>query len=256
MNAIIIWHERVMLMYEPVFYPATDSPVMRYTVESLRWRGFMIADAISPEVTHIILPIPQSSVSEDILHRLPSNVIIIGGNLDLPQYRCIDLLKDDLYLSKNAMITAQIATTIAAQQLPIVLNECPVLILGWGRIGKCLMKILKGLGAEVTVTARKATDRSIITALGCQATDIHALNHILRRYRLIINTVPHLMIGADQCASIRSDCVKIELASRPGIEGDDVIQARGLPGKYAPESSGRLIAQTIQRLLIHEEVRQ
>lgn len=254
MDAFIIWHERVMSMYEPVIYPATDSTVMHYAVEAMRWRGIMIADTYSAEVTHILLPIPQASLPEELTDQLHPHITVIGGNLDLPQYRCMDLLKDDLYLSKNAMITAQIATTLAAQHLPIVLDGCPVLILGWGRIGKCLMKLLTGLGADVTVAVRKPSDRGIITALGCQAADICNLNHTLRRYRVIFNTIPHPILDDER--RYRSDCIKIELASQPGIAGTDVIQARGLPGKYAPESSGKLIAQTVQRLLIHEEVRQ
>jgi hypothetical protein len=47
--------------------------------------------------------------------------------------------------------------------------------------------------------------------------------------------------------------VKIELASSPGLEGDDVIEALGLPGKYAPETSGKLIARTILRLCAGKE---
>ena len=45
------------------------------------------------------------------------------------------------------------------------------------------------------------------------------------------------------------NAIKIDLASVPGMNGDDVIIARGLPGKEAPESSGKLIADTILRLV-------
>ena len=45
------------------------------------------------------------------------------------------------------------------------------------------------------------------------------------------------------------NALKIDLASKPGIGGSDVIWARGLPGKDAPESSGELIAKTIIRLM-------
>jgi hypothetical protein len=52
---------------------------------------------------------------------------------------------------------------------------------------------------------------------------------------------------------VLSECpgkaLKIDLASQPGIGGNDVIWARGLPGKNAPESSGKLIAQTVLRKL-------
>ena len=42
--------------------------------------------------------------------------------------------------------------------------------------------------------------------------------------------------------------MKIDLASEKGLGGEDVIWARGLPGIHAPESSGRLIAETCLRL--------
>ena len=46
--------------------------------------------------------------------------------------------------------------------------------------------------------------------------------------------------------------MKIDLASVKGMEGGDVIWARGLPGKDAPESSGVLIGKTVLRLAMKE----
>jgi dipicolinate synthase subunit A len=68
-------------------------------------------------------------------------------------------------------------------------------------------------------------------------------------YRVIFNTVPAPVIDEAECELCRSDCLKIDLASELGIAGEDVLWARGLPGKDAPESSGRLIALTAARLL-------
>ncbi len=240
-------------MNAPIIYPVGDSAVMGYVTQTLRWHGITVVDSPNRDVTHVLLSMPNSIFPEEISKQLPSHVTVIGGNLNLPDYRCLDLLKNDFYLSKNAMITAHVAITIASQHSPIVLNHCPVLILGWGRIGKCLMKLLQGLGADVTVATRKISDRSMIEALGCQSADIHELSYLLRRYRIIFNTVPHPILDAEQCNNCRKDCIKIELASKSGITAADVISARGLPGKYAPESSGRLIAQTIRRLLAQEE---
>jgi hypothetical protein len=53
-------------------------------------------------------------------------------------------------------------------------------------------------------------------------------------------------------ATCKEDCLKIDLASHRGIEGEDVIWARGLPGKDAPESSGKLIVKTAIRLIEKE----
>ena len=65
---------------------------------------------------------------------------------------------------------------------------------------------------------------------------------------MIFNTVPALVLP-----DAPADALKIDLASKPGIGGTDVLWARGLPGKFAPESAGKLIAQTVLRLLKEEE---
>ena len=229
-----------MKMTKPLILPMGDAPVMGYAAGFLQELGLEVSNAMSPDITHVLLPIPLKPPTS-----LSPAVTVIGGNLDIPQPH-IDLLKDELYLSKNAMITAQIAVNLAATNLPVILEGCPTLILGWGRIGKCLMQLLRALGAIVTVAARKASDIGMIHALGCTAAKISTADSFAHRYRLIFNTVPYPVLNTVNC---HPNCLKIELASNRGLMGDDVLQARGLPGKYAPESSGRLIAETVHRLL-------
>lgn len=241
-------------MNEPMILPALNTPALDYATDALRKRGIRIADGGSPEVTHLLLPVPWSEPIEPALQNLSPTVTIIGGNLNLPDRPCIDLLKDEGYLAKNAMITAHIAMNLAFRQLPVVAEECPVLVVGWGRIGKCLCKLLQGAGAEVTIAARKDSARAMAETMGCKACQIHTLKYMLRRFRIIFNTVPCPVLNQEQMCHCRSDCVKMDLASTSGMPGEDIITARGLPGKYAPESSGRLIADTIVRLLAKEVV--
>ena len=86
----------------------------------------------------------------------------------------------------------------------------------------------------------------MLEVLGYCAVDFEKVPEILSQYRLLYNTVPDLPFIWDL-----SKVVAIDLASEPGMQGDNVIIARGLPGKYAPESSGKLIAETI--LQYHKE---
>ena len=83
-------------------------------------------------------------------------------------------------------------------------------------------------------------------ALGISAVDIPQVPDIPPGIRLLLNTVPAPMLDADILDKY-TRCVKIDLASSPGLNGCDIVYARGPPGQYAPESSGRLIAQTIAR---------
>ena len=117
-----------------------------------------------------------------------------------------------------------------------------------------LAKHLQAVGAEVTVAARKPSSRAMVEALGMDSIEIDGLSHILRRYRVIFNTIPSPVLDAAQISYCREDCVKLELASVNGMEGKDIIVARGLPGKYAPESSGNLIAESVVRLLAERRV--
>lgn len=237
-----------------LLYPIGTTEAVRYAAASL---PLALTDHPCPEVTHVLLDVPSFRGNEkDIiqeLERVPETVTVIGGNLSHPAlegYRTIDLLKDAEYTARNAAVTAHCAVKLALPYLGITLVHCPVLVIGWGRIGKCLGRLLQSLGAEVTISARKESDRAMIRALGYEAADTGDLKGILPGFRLVYNTVPFPVLDAQ--APFRKDCVKIELASKPGIEGPDVIDGRGLPGKLAPESSGMLIAETIVRLLKEE----
>lgn len=243
----IIWHERVMLMNELTIYIPENTPALRHAGQFLTEQGYAVTRELTPSVTHLLLSVPTGDSA--LIHELPSSVTVFGGNLPaLEGRKAVDLLKDPIYLAQNAMITAHCALEIAAGKLPITWSGAPVLILGWGRIGKCLAQLLNALGACVTVAARKPADRAMLLALGYDAVDTELLAPELHRFRVIFNTAPHMVISDGDVVRCRPDCVKIDLSSAPGIGGSGVIWARGLPGKMAPESSGKLIAQTVLRL--------
>lgn len=245
-------------------YCAGGTAAARYAAEYLRDLGVELADRPGPDVGVLLLDVPSFGADgqlrtggslENLLARLPSDVTVCGGNLNHPALdgcRTVDFLKDAQYLAENAYITAECAVEIALSYLSLTLRHCPVLIIGWGRIGKCLGQYLKAVGADVTIAARKEPDRAICQAMGYTAVDTVDLGNQLGRFRLIFNTAPERILNRQQMTQCHPDCVKIELASKNGIEDDSVIVARGLPGIHMPESSGKLIAETFMRLCKEE----
>ena len=242
-----------------LFYPIGSSESCRYASSFLSKSGFPITDHPSPDVTHLLLDVPSFDADGNLrdgtdlqllLRMLPRTIVIIGGNLKfdyLSGYRKMDLLQDPLYLAKNAAITAECALQAAAPYLKTTFADSPALILGWGRIGKLLSEI----GCPVTVAARKESDRAMLNALGCGAVNFSEVPQILRQVKILFNTVPDLPLHSSLLDHWKNG-VAIDLASYPGMKGDSVIPARGLPGKYAPESSGKLIAETVLRLYKEE----
>lgn len=236
------------------FYPAGHTAALGSAVSVLKEAGFQFTDNAAG-ATHLLLPVPSVDADgciigggplEEVMEKLPKDVTVVGGNLNLPGYRVWDLLKDPDYLAYNAQITACCALQIALNKLPLILPETDALVIGWGRIGKCLASLLKQNGAHVTVAARKETDRAMLRALGYTAVDTVGLDTM--PYRLIFNTAPVMLLP--QCPG---DGLKIDLASKLGLGGLDVVWARQLPGRYAPESSGNLIAETVLKFVSKED---
>ncbi len=235
-----------------LFYVPYSCAALTHAENALQSLGYCFIDHPSPDITHVILPVPTKvSALTNQLAMLPKDVTIIGGNLTDPifaGYKVIDLLQSDDYLAQNAAITAHCAVKIVLSMLQRTLQDCPVLVIGWGRIGKCLAQLLRRMGAQVTVAARKSSDRAIIQALEFRAAAIPFSGK--QSYRVIFNTVPAPVYLP---APGKEACLKIELASSDGLTGTDIVIARGLPGKEAPESSGQLIAQTIHHILNKKE---
>ena len=71
-----------------------------------------------------------------------------------------DYLKREELAVKNAAVTAEGAVCLAMEELPYTIDQTPVLVIGYGRIGRLLAKKLGALGAKVTVAARSLEART------------------------------------------------------------------------------------------------
>lgn len=244
-------------MKEPIFYTAGESLALIYARNLLQSWGYTISPIPSEHVTHLLLPVPSFSEPgilkggrplRNILKDLPENLTILGGNLGTLPYRTVDFLQDEYYLSENAAITAHCALKRLLAQHHGIIQNTPILIIGWGRIGKQLAAMLRALGANVTVAARKKADLQALARQQYHA--VESGNWELKRYDIIINTAPIPVMSQE---AAKKDALLMDLASVRGISGDRVDWALALPGKDAPEVSGTLIAKTALRYALREE---
>lgn len=240
-------------MNVPRIWVPDQVPVLRRAAQHLLQRGYEISD-ISDGADFLLLPVP---VKSDVPSDIPPGIPIFGGNLsetDFPDNPVFDLLKDDAYLYQNAAITADCAIRFAGQCLPVVWAGCPVLVIGYGRIGRFLVQSLTALGADVTIALRNAETAAFLQAAGYPTVHTDVLSRDAPLCRVIFNTVPAMIFPQGTASLCPDNTVMLDLASRPGMEGPQVIPARGLPGKLAPESAGMLIADTICCYLHQKEV--
>lgn len=236
-------------------FPIGTTDACAIAARCLALHGIPITDHPSPEVTHLLLDAPSFQADGRLrgggclgptLDMLPPEVCVIGGNLDFPvlkDHRKLDLLQDAYYLAENAAITADCALRLAGGKMKKTFADSPALVIGWGRIGKCLAQMLHRLGCPVTVAARKESDLALLSALGYTGIPIGTIGKTINSFSLIFNTVPASVL----LQTVPDGCIALELASKPGMPEENVIRAGGLPGLWASESSGRLIAKTILR---------
>lgn len=157
----------------------------------------------------------------------------------------------------NAIPTAEGALEILLSELPMTVFGSAVLIAGYGRIGEVLARILKSLGAKVTVAARRWEQLAKAEGLGCETVHFDNLNGTLINYDAVINTVPSAIFDRNRLMMLKKDCLIIDLASKTGVEdmelaasvGVKVIWALSLPGRTAPVSAGKIIGSTIENML-------
>ncbi|MCQ2460438.1 MAG: dipicolinate synthase subunit A [Ruminococcus sp.] len=155
---------------------------------------------------------------------------------------------------RNAVPTAEGAVQTALEELSVTLSGLKVLIVGMGRTGTALTEILKGFGADITVAvhSHKGTANALLHGVKSIYT-----KDIGNDYGLVFNTAPSMVFNRYMLSRFDSSTLFIDLASKPGgidfnsaIElGIKVIWALGLPGKTAPVTSGKIIAETIDEII-------
>ena len=158
---------------------------------------------------------------------------------------------------RNAGVTAEAAVAIAVREYEGSLIGGRCLVAGYGRIGRALASLLRGMGAQVTVSARRPRDMAWIEISGCRAVQTEKLGEGEEPYDVVFNTIPALVFPKRVLSRLKPGCLVIDLASAPGgVDfaaaeklGIRTVHALSLPGKVSPRAAGEIIKQTIYNMM-------
>ena len=185
---------------------------------------------------------------------------IVGGALasgngalsELPAASVTDLLLDPAVCLENARLTAEACLVHVMQSTERSLYGRRCLVLGYGRIGACLSRLLRELGAQVVILARSPAQRALARTNGLEAS---AFDQPLPPAELVFNTVPAPALPGAALASLGAQTLWVELASKPGglpegfAPAFRVLGANNLPGRILPVSAAEALYRGILRLL-------
>ena len=261
---------------------ADGHTVYLYGFEQLPEEGHSpLAQALTGEC--VILPVPVTKDGEtlfqpfggeqlrlkDLWPLLSRRQVICGGSVsgDIQAQALRHHLQIRDYFAReelqvaNAVPTAEGALAAAMERTEITLHGARCLVIGWGRIGRILAHRLQGLGARVSVSARRYSHLAWIQAFGWTPLRTDRLGEALPDFDVIFNTVPALVLARGELERLKRGCAVIDLASAPGgVDfaaaeelGISVCWARFLPGKTAPVTAALAIRDAVYHILEERE---
>jgi len=207
-------------------------------------------------------------LSPEIAVTIPEGVlVIIGFARDFVKewslkygWKMIEIAEMDTVAILNSIPSAEGALQIAMEKLPITIHGSNSFVLGFGRLGITLARMLQGIGAKTTVVARKRSDLSRAGEIGYRPLHCSQLHQSISEADVIFNTVPAMILNEELLSLLNKDTLIIDIASSPG--GTDFTAAKrlglqavltpSLPGIAAPKTSGKILAQVIPQLILRE----
>ncbi len=163
---------------------------------------------------------------------------------------------------KNTIPTVQGILKVIIDNIDYTIHSSKCAVFGYGRVAKITADILSSIGADVTVCARKHGDLAGAEIKKLKSSKISDFYLISNEFDIIINTVPSLVIDKKILNNVKHDCLIIDVSSAPyGTDfsaaheyGINAIQCPSLPGKVAPKTAGKIIAETIITILEEENL--
>ncbi len=218
---------------------------------------------------YIFTVIPMKETLDEIISYLDEGQHVFAGMVSKGAEAKIikkgaviyDYFKREEVTVMNTIPTAQGIIKAMIDNIEYTVHSSNCAIFGYGRVGKITADVLSSMGANVTACVRKLSDIALAEVngiKGCMISDFYKTAH---KFDVIINTVPSVVIGRKILENVRSDCLIIDVASAPfGTDfaaayelGINVIQCSSLPGKVAPKTAGKIIADGIMNILREEE---
>ena len=156
---------------------------------------------------------------------------------------------DEKFQAVNSRLTAEGALMVLIDHLQKSISDAYVFVLGFGRTGAAMAKILGKLDVAFDV----ATTSSLRPAHAFARRVLPMRDFDLSPYDAVINTVPSPIVSDKQLMDMKMECVYIDLASTPAINldyarylGIDAGIYPALPARVCPISAAKAMYDFIK----------
>ncbi len=208
---------------------------------------------------------PQIKLTKELLSLMAKDKILVIGRvkpcleelIKEVDIKTIETAENDEIAIYNSIPSAEGAIQMAMEATDITIWGSLSLVLGFGRTGQTVARMLKGIGSKVTVLARKPKDLARISEMGYGSMHFRDTISVIKDADFIFNTAPAMVLPEEVLKHAKKDGYILDLASPPGgVDfyaaekfGIKAVLAPGLPGKVAPKTAGQILAKTVPSLI-------
>ena len=208
--------------------------------------------------THVFAP--NISVDAQTLADIEDGAqIVLGKCTDEARAICesrdiklYNIMQDEKFQAVNSRLTAEGALMVMIEHSVKSIIDCNVLVLGFGRMGAAVAKLLGKLDISLDV----ATTSSLRPAYAFANNVLPMRDFDFAPYDIVINTVPLAVVNDADLTSMKKDAVYIDLASKPAVNleyarylGVDADIYPALPAKTCPYSAAKAMQEYISEVL-------
>lgn len=201
------------------------------------------------KIDYLVLPIPCTRDGEyinntnlrfcDILPLVQNAGIFLGCkeriNFDFNTNKVYDLGESETFKLKNAILTVEGVLALSIKSTLFSIYGSTILVTGYGRVGKYLVKQLKSLGAKVYIIEKdisKTKGESNVFV----ASSVKDLPKDIE-FNIIYNTINENILDRYSLTTV------FDIANV--LSGYNVVSTNSLPAIYSAYSSAKIVAECI-----------
>lgn len=197
----------------------------------------------------------------DFCMGLREKQVLFGGNIPAEViseaekkgvfYR--DFLQMEEVETENALTTAEgaVAEAIGLSLNNIHSGKC--MVLGYGKCGKAIARLLKAWGIDTTIAARSGTALAQAGEEGYGTVLLKDMSDVIPGMLFIFNTIPAMVLKEKEIGVLKEDAVIVDIASAPGgtdfaaceRAGIKAVLSLGIPGRYSPKTSAEILLRAV-----------
>ena len=237
--------------------------IATYAMKDMRSTDVKSAEVCLKDASALILPV-RSNDREGLIGGSSSacpvalnEKVLLRSMAKKTEHPLYEVMEHDDIAIPNAVLTAEGTLFYVMEQLSVGLRELHIAVFGYGRVGKACAELFSAVGSRVTVFCRQRSDWEAGREHGFDMRYYGGTGAILPKADVLINTVPAIVVTEEIMKQLKPKCHIIDLASYPGgvepvpKETYDLfsVMLPGIPGKYAPITAGRILAEYYEREL-------